>query len=85
MLQTQYLESILFPIQMVEIVERPDGEQRRLAKSIISDNLIAEEGAFTFPNDSGGEVVPFVHVPNLIAKSADLVEVEYVLYKVDHA
>lgn len=51
-------------------------KQRKIAKTIIGDNLIAEKGAFTFPNDGGGEIVrevPFVYVPNLVAKSADLV------------
>lgn len=38
--------------------------------------MVAENGAFSFPVDKGGEVVkavPFVFVPNLIKKIADMV------------
>ena len=48
-------------------------QQRKLAKEILGDNLVAEKGAFTFPSDDGGEV-PFVYFPNFIATVADLVE-----------
>ncbi len=51
-------------------------KQRTLAKEIIGNNVVAEKGAFTFPRTDGGEEVrevPFAYVPNLIAKSADLV------------
>ena len=52
-------------------------KQRALAKDIIGDNIVAELGAFTFRRDGGGEEireVPFVYVPNLIRKVADLIE-----------
>ena len=52
-------------------------KQRRLAKDIIGDNVVAELGAFTFQEKGGGEFikeVPFVYVPNLIRKSVDLIE-----------
>lgn len=38
--------------------------------------MAAERGAFTFPAEKGGEEireVPFVYIPNLIAKIADAV------------
>ena len=49
---------------------------RKLAKEVVGDNMVSESGAFTFPGDNGGEVireVPFVYVPNFIAKLADVV------------
>lgn len=52
-------------------------QQRSLAKSIVGENIVAEMGAFTKKLDGGGEEiceVPFVYVPNLIAKVSDLVE-----------
>lgn len=53
-------------------------KQRRLAKDVIGDNVVAELGAFTFRQEKGGgefiKEVPFVYVPNLIRKSADLIE-----------
>jgi hypothetical protein len=52
-------------------------QQRKLAKEIWGDSLVAEKGAFSFPADGGGEkivAVPFVHFPNLIGTVADLVE-----------
>lgn len=50
--------------------------QRKLVKQIVGDNVAAERGAFSFPSDKGGEVikkVPFVYIPNLIMKIADVV------------
>ena len=49
--------------------------QRKLAQTIVGDNLVAEKGAFSVSNDHGEEIreVPFVYYPNLIAKIADLV------------
>jgi len=50
--------------------------QRVIANAIVGDNLVAERGAFPFSQDNGGEViraVPFVHVPHLIAKVADII------------
>ncbi len=47
-----------------------------LAKSLSGDNITAHMGAFSFPLPGGGEEIrctPFVHVPNIIAKIADLV------------
>ena len=47
-----------------------------MAKEIVGDNIVAERGAFSFPAEKGGEVVkevPFVYVPNLIRKIADVV------------
>ena len=38
--------------------------------------MAAERGAFTFPAEKGGEEikeVPFVYVPNIIAKIADTI------------
>lgn len=52
-------------------------KQRRLAKGIIGDNMEGEMGAFTFKRDGGGEEIrekPFVYVPNIIRRAADLVE-----------
>lgn len=51
-------------------------KQRELVKQIVGDNVAAERGAFSFPSEKGGEVikkVPFVYVPNLIQKIADVV------------
>lgn len=48
---------------------------RKLAKEIVGDNIVSERGAFTFPTEKGGEEireVPFVYVPNFIAKVADV-------------
>ena len=44
--------------------------QRKLAKTIVGDNLVAEKGAFSVSTDHGDEIreVPFVYYPNLIAK-----------------
>lgn len=53
-----------------------EAKQRKMANTIVGDNLVAERGAFTFPH-KGGEVVreaAFVYCPNLIAKVADIVE-----------
>lgn len=53
-----------------------EAKQRKMAKTIVGDNLVAERGAFTFPHN-GGEVVKeaaFVYCPNLIAKVTDIVE-----------
>ena len=51
--------------------------QRRLAKEVLGkDNVVSEMGAFSFPTDKGEEEireVPFVYVPNLIMKIADVV------------
>ena len=51
-------------------------KQRQMAREIIGENLQAEKAPFTFHKDGGGEEireVPFVFVPNLIKKVADLV------------
>ena len=51
--------------------------QRKLAKEIIGDNVVAELGAFTFKREGGGEEireVPFVYIPNIIRKATDLIE-----------
>lgn len=50
-------------------------KQRKLVKEIVGDNLVSENGAFTFTTDHGDEIreVPFVYVPNFIAKVADVV------------
>ena len=49
--------------------------QRTLAKEIVGDNIVAERVAFSFPVDNGEEIreVPFVYIPNFIAKVADVV------------
>ena len=50
--------------------------QRQLAREIIGDNLQAEKAPFSFTKDGGGEEIreiPFVFVPNLIRKVADVV------------
>lgn len=52
------------------------GKMRKLGKEVVGDNMVSENGAFTFPSDNGGEVIKevhFVYVPNLIAKVADVV------------
>lgn len=54
-----------------------EAKQRALAKDILGDNLIATRGAFTCKRDGGGEEikeVPFVYVPNLIRKVADVID-----------
>ena len=46
-----------------------------MAQEIIGDNLQAERAPFSFSKDGGGEEireVPFVFVPNLIRKVADV-------------
>ena len=46
-----------------------------MAKEIVGDNIVAERGAFSFLAEKGGEVVkevPFVYVPNLVRKIADV-------------
>ena len=46
-------------------------------EGIVGDNLVAEVGAFTFSiKDGGDEIreVPFIYVPNLIRKVADVIE-----------
>ena len=49
--------------------------RRSLSKEIRGDNLEAERGAFLFSREDGGEEirdVPFVYVPNIVRKVADL-------------
>ena len=52
-------------------------KQREIAQEIVGDNVVAEKGAFSFPAEKGGgeiiKEVPFVFVPNLIRKVADVV------------
>ena len=50
-------------------------KQRSLAKEITGDNMEAERAPFLFSLEKGGQeirAVPFVYVPNLISKVADL-------------
>ena len=47
-------------------------KQRQLAQQLIGDNVVAEKGAFSFPGEVIKEV-PFVYIPNLIKKIADVV------------
>ena len=50
-------------------------KQRALAHEIVGDNMEAERGAFLFSKEGGGEEireVPFVYVPNIVRKVADL-------------
>lgn len=52
-------------------------KQRKLETELLGDNLLAEMGAFTFKSDGGGEIIkqaPFVYVPNIIRKAADMIE-----------
>ena len=52
-------------------------KRRDLAKDVVGENMVAGMGAFSFRADGGGEEireVPYVHVPNLIKKAADVVE-----------
>lgn len=47
-----------------------------LVKEVVGENFKAESGAFTFHHKGGiDEIkeVPFVYVPNLIAKVADMI------------
>ena len=58
-----------------------EAKQRIIAKDIVGDNLVAEKGAFTCKAKEGGEEikeVPFVYVPNLVRKAADLIETHQV-------
>ena len=52
-----------------------EGKLRKLAKEVVGENIVAENGAFTFATEHGEEIrqVPFVYVPNFIAKVADVV------------
>lgn len=53
-----------------------EGKQRKLANAVVGDNFKAESGAFTFHHKGGTDEikeVPFVYVPNLIAKVADMI------------
>ncbi len=52
-------------------------QQRKIAKEIVGENLIAERGAFSFCEQNKDEVVrevPFVYCPNLIAAIAEIVD-----------
>ncbi len=51
-------------------------QQGKPAKGNISDNLVAERGAFNFSTDYGEEIweVPFVYSPNLMITIAELVD-----------
>ena len=52
-------------------------QQRKLAKEIVDQTIVAERGAFTFSLERGRteiREVPFVYRPNLIAAIADLVD-----------
>ena len=52
-------------------------QQRKLAKEIVDQTIVAECGAFTFSLERGRteiREVPFVYRPNLIAAIADLVD-----------
>jgi hypothetical protein len=52
-------------------------KQRKLAKEVLGDNMVAELGAFTCKREGGGELireVPFAYVPNIIRRSTDLIE-----------
>ncbi len=54
-----------------------EGQQRKMARDITGDDLVAEKGAFTFALDSGRDEireVPFVYKPNFIAAIANLVD-----------
>ena len=52
-----------------------ENKQRKLAQSIVGDDLIAEKGAFTVSVDKGEEIreVPFAYYPNFISKVADII------------
>ena len=52
-------------------------KQRLLACSLCDENVQAEMGPFTSSLDGGGQQiqeVPFVYVPNIIRKIADIIE-----------
>ena len=46
-----------------------EGKQRTLAAGAVGDNITAEIATFTFIAANGGDEVPFVYVPNLIART----------------
>ena len=51
-----------------------EAKQRTLAKTLVDeDNLIVEEGAFTFSKGLEIRSVPFTYVPSIIAKVADFI------------
>ena len=54
-------------------------KQRSLSKEAIGDNLAAEMAPFSFTVDNGVEFreVPFVFVPNLIARVTDKLNQHY--------
>ncbi len=54
-----------------------EGQQRKMARDITGDDLVAEKGAFTFALNGGRDEireVPFVYKPNFIAAIANLVD-----------
>ena len=52
-----------------------ENKQRKLAQSIVGDDLVAEKGAFTVTIEKGEEIreVPFAYYPNFMAKLADVI------------
>ncbi len=62
-------------LKSLHITLASEGKQRTLASGIVGDNFRAEMGPFTIHHKDGDEIheVPFVYVPNLIAKVADMI------------
>lgn len=71
-------------LKSLNITLASEGKQRTLVKDVVGDNFRAESGAFTFSSGRGSlteiREVPFVYVPNLIAKVADMI-VSYQRYQ----
>ncbi len=79
-IMTESADTALIKIPTPGLVS--EGKQRALAATVTGDNLRAELGAFSISHTNGDEIreVPFVYVPNLIAKVADMVST-YERYK----
>ena len=60
---------------MFQVHLASEKRQRSLAHDIIGENMVAEKGAFVFPQEGRGveiREVPFVYIPNLVQKVTDL-------------
>ena len=74
-IQTHMVNSLIRWLKTFKVHLASEKRQRSLSKDIRGDNLEAEKGAFLFSREDGGEEireVPFVYVPNIVRKVADL-------------
>ena len=69
-------ETQIWWLKELNISVSSEAKQRKMAKSIVGDNIVAEKGAFSFPLDKGGEEIkeaPFAYCCNLIAAVSDTI------------